>query len=187
MYLIVGLGNPGARYEGTRHNAGFAAIDALAEGQSVSWKSEHKALTARIQMHNEDLLLVKPQTFMNLSGEAVQALMTWYKVRPEKLIVFSDDVNLDLARLRIRAKGSHGGQNGLRNIIEHIGDSFMRVRIGVGKCPPNRDLANWVLSKFTETERADFLFAVHKIPELLKLFLEKGIEPCMERFNGPLR
>ena len=113
MYLVVGLGNPGSQYENTHHNAGFLAVDTLAE--SSNWKSEHKAFTQKIQIASEDVLLAKPQTYMNLSGESVQALMTWYKIKPANLIVISDDVNLDLGRIRIRAKGSHGGQNGLRN------------------------------------------------------------------------
>lgn len=186
MFLVVGLGNPGARYENTRHNAGFCAVDFLA-GPGATWKSEHKALTCRLSVSGREVLLAKPQTFMNLSGEAVQALMNWYKIKKAELLVFSDDVNLDLGRLRVRAKGSHGGQNGLKNIIEKIGDDFVRVRIGVGKCPAGWELSNWVLSKFSEGERADFLFAAGKAPEVLREFFAGGVERCMDKFNGPLR
>lgn len=183
MYLIVGLGNPGNQYENTHHNAGFMAVESLAD-PSKAWKSEHKALTQKTQIAGKEVLLVKPQTFMNLSGEAVQALMTWYKVSPSELLVFSDDINLDAGRIRVRADGSHGGQNGLRNIIDHIGPKFPRVRLGVGKCPPKWDLANWVLSKFPPADRELFDAAVKKIPELVRCYFESGIAKCMERFNG---
>lgn len=183
MHLIVGLGNPGAQYANTHHNAGFAAVESLTDSFK-EWKSEHKALTQKISIAGEDVLLAKPQTFMNLSGEAVQALMTWYKVKPDSLLVFSDDVNLDVGRIRVRARGSHGGQNGLRNIIEHIGDGFPRVRLGVGKCPPKWDLANWVLSKFPPEDRAAFDFALKKIPALVECYFKSGIGKCMENYNG---
>lgn len=182
MYLVVGLGNPGSQYENTHHNAGFLAVDTLAE--SSNWKSEHKALTQKIQIASEDVLLAKPQIYMNLSGESVQALMTWYKIKPSNLIVISDDVNLDLGRIRIRAKGSHGGQNGLRNIIEKIGDQFMRIRLGVGKCPEHYDLSNWVLAKFSKDDREVFNKTLEKMPALLNCYFKNGIETCMERYNG---
>lgn len=118
MYLIVGLGNPGTQYSNTHHNAGFMAVEKLAT--SGDWKSEHKALTQKVVVGGQECLLAKPQTYMNLSGESVQALMTWYKIKPEQLLVFSDDINLDVGRIRCRANGSHGGQNGLRNIIEKL-------------------------------------------------------------------
>lgn len=183
MYLIVGLGNPGSQYENTHHNAGFMAVQKLSE-DSKPWKSEHKALTQKVSIAGEEVLLVKPQTFMNLSGEAVQALMTWYKVSPEHLLVFSDDINLDVGRIRVRAGGSHGGQNGLRNIIEHIGDKFPRVRFGVGKCPLKWNLANWVLAKFSGEDREKFDLALDKVPALVECYFRLGIAKCMERYNG---
>lgn len=183
MYLIVGLGNPGTQYANTHHNAGFAAVEKLADANR-EWKSEHKALTQKVSVAGEEVLLVKPQTFMNLSGEAVQALMTWYKVKADHLLVFSDDINLDVGRIRVRASGSHGGQNGLRNIIEYIGDKFPRVRFGVGKCPPKWDLANWVLSKFPPEDREAFENAIAKVPALVECYFKFGIEKCMEKFNG---
>ena len=114
----------------------------------------------------------------------MQALMTWYKVKADHLLVFSDDINLDVGRIRVRASGSHGGQNGLRNIIEHIGDKFPRVRFGVGKCPPKWDLANWVLSKFPPEDREAFENAIAKVPALVECYFKFGIKKCMEKFNG---
>lgn len=182
MYLIVGLGNPGTQYSGTHHNAGFMAVEKLAT--SSDWKSEHKALTQKVTIDGVECLLAKPQTFMNLSGESVQALMTWYKIKPEQLLVFSDDINLDAGRIRCRLSGSHGGQNGLRNIIDHIGDKFPRVRFGVGKCPPKFDLAGWVLAKFPPEDKVLFDEAISKVPELVKCYFKFGMEKCMERYNG---
>ena len=169
MYLIVGLGNPGTQYSNTHHNAGFMAVEKLADS-SKDWKSEHKALTMKVNIAGEECLLVKPQTYMNLSGEAVQALMTWYKVKVDHLLVFSDDINLDVGRIRCRANGSHGGQNGLRNIIEHVGEKF--------------DLSNWVLAKFSPEDRPKFDEAIAKVPALVECYFKLGIEKCMERYNG---
>lgn len=183
MYLIVGLGNPGNQYENTHHNAGFMAVEKLAD-PGKSWKSEYKALTQKVTVGGEEVLLAKPQTYMNLSGEAVQALMTWYKVKPSQLLVFSDDINLDVGRIRVRANGSHGGQNGLRNIIEHVGDQFARVRFGVGKCPLKWDLSNWVLAKFPPEDRPVFDEAIGKVPALVECYFKNGIAKCMERYNG---
>ena len=183
MYLIVGLGNPGTQYSNTHHNAGFMAVDTLADSLKA-WKEEHKALTMKVSIAGVDCLLAKPQTYMNLSGEAVHSLMTWYKVKVDQLLVFSDDVNLDVGRIRCRANGSHGGQNGLRNIIEHVGDRFPRIRFGVGKCPPKYDLSNWVLAKFPSEDRPKFDEAIAKVPALVECYLKSGIEKCMERYNG---
>lgn len=182
MYLIVGLGNPGTQYSNTHHNAGFMAVEKLAT--SGDWKSEHKALTQKVVVGGQECLLAKPQTYMNLSGESVQALMTWYKIKPEQLLVFSDDINLDVGRIRCRANGSHGGQNGLRNIIEKIGDKFPRIRFGVGKCPPKFDLSNWVLAKFPPEDRPAFDVALEKVKPLVECYFKFGIEKCMERYNG---
>ena len=155
MYLIVGLGNPSSQYENTRHNAGFIAVDKLAN-PNATWKSEHNALTQKIKIGSEEVLIAKPQTFMNRSGDAVLPLLSWYKIPLNRLIVLVDDVQLDCGRIRVRGKGSHGGQNGLRDIIEKVGDSFSRVRFGVGKCPTQWDLADWVLSKFTKEDAVIF-------------------------------
>ncbi len=183
MNLIVGLGNPGSQYENTHHNAGFMAVEKLSD-VSKPWKSELRALTQKVSIAGRDVLLAKPQTYMNLSGESVQALMTWYKVLPENLLVLSDDINLDVGRIRVRSGGSHGGQNGLRNIIEHIGDRFPRVRFGVGKCPLKWDLANWVLAKFSGEDREKFELALDKVFALVECYFGQGIAKCMERYNG---
>ena len=184
-WLAVFLGNPGLRYEGTRHNAGFMAADAFAKKHGLDiTRSRFRALTATCRIGDETVLLMKPQTYMNLSGEAVQALMTWYKVKVDHLLVFSDDINLDVGRIRCRKDGSHGGQNGLRNIIEHVGDKFPRIRFGVGKCPPKFDLSNWVLAKFSPEDRPAFEEAISKVPALVECYFKLGIEKCMERYNG---
>lgn len=185
MYLIVGLGNPSSQYENTRHNAGFIAVDKLAD-PNTTWKSEHKALTQKIKIGSEEVLIAKPQTFMNRSGDAVLPLLSWYKIPLNRMIVLVDDVQLDCGRIRVRAKGSHGGQNGLRHIIEKVGDSFSRVRFGVGKCPPQWDLADWVLSKFTKEDAVIFQSTLKHVSPLISLWLSKGIEACMDRYNGPL-
>lgn len=183
MHIIVGLGNFGTQYTNTHHNAGFMAIDKLAD-PNKEWKLEHKALTMKVTLFGEDVLLAKPQTYMNLSGEAVLALMSWYKFKVEDLLVFSDDINLDIGRIRVRAHGSHGGQNGLKNIIEKIGDKFARVRFGVGKCPPKFDLSNWVLAKFSPEDKILFENALSKIPSLVECYFKLGVDKCMERYNG---
>jgi len=182
MHIIIGLGNPGPKYVNTRHNLGFMAIDSIAE--SSVWKSECKAETQKMQIAGKDILLAKPQTFMNLSGECVQALMTFYKVKPENLLVFSDDINLACGKMRIRPNGSAGGQNGLKNIIEHIGQNFARVRIGAGKVPEHWDLINWVLSPISKEDKPLCEEAISKVKELCQVYLTKGVETVQNLFNG---
>ncbi len=154
-YIIVGLGNPGMQYCKTRHNAGFILIDALAEKYSVKIdRIKYKALTAEATVCGKKVLLMKPQTFMNLSGDAVGEAARFYKIAPSNIIVLSDDISLDVGKLRVRRKGSAGGHNGLKSINERIGsDEYPRIKIGVGQKPhPDYDLADWVLSSFTEEE-----------------------------------
>ena len=154
-FIVVGLGNPGKDYENTRHNAGFLAIDYVAEKKGVRIdRSRFKALTATTDINGKGVLLMKPQTFMNLSGEAVSEAARFYKVAPENIIVLSDDVNLDVGRLRARKNGSAGGQKGLNDIIEKLStQEIPRIRVGVGKKPhPDYDMKDWVLSNFTKTE-----------------------------------
>ena len=149
-WLIVGLGNPGEKYENTRHNVGFQVIDELAErqGRPVQ-RLKFKALTGLLTIGGEKALVMKPVTYMNLSGEAVRPAADFYKLPPERILVISDDVALAAGRLRIRAKGSAGGHNGLKSIIQHLGtDQFPRIRVGVGEKPhPDYDLADWVLGR----------------------------------------
>ena len=154
-YIIVGLGNPGIQYARTRHNAGFMAVDALAKKYNVSVnRSKFKALVGDAEISGKRVLLMKPQTFMNLSGEAVSEAARFYKLTPDRIIVLSDDISLDVGKLRLRRKGSAGGHNGLKSIGELIGtDDYPRLKIGVGKKPhPEYDLAAWVLSNFNDSE-----------------------------------
>ena len=154
-YLVVGLGNPGAEYVRTRHNAGFLAVDALAKALGASLdRARFKALVGEAMLAEQRVLLMKPQTFMNLSGDAVREAAAFYHIAPDHVIVIYDDVTLDVGRLRVRGKGSDGGHNGMKSIIAQLGSNeFARVRIGVGKKPhPQYDLADWVLSAFSAEE-----------------------------------
>jgi PTH1 family peptidyl-tRNA hydrolase len=184
LHLFAGLGNPGQKYANTRHNLGFMAVDKLALEAGGVWKSECKAQTLKLNIAGRDVLLAKPQTFMNLSGESIQALMVFYKVKPENLLVFSDDVNLACGKLRIRPSGSAGGQNGLKNIIEKIGQNFARVRIGAGQCPQNWELINWVLSAISEEDMQACKEVLSKILPLSEIYLSKGIEAAQNFFNS---
>ena len=155
-HLIVGLGNPGDKYYNTRHNAGFLTLDYIAEKLGIKInKIKFKALVGEAQMSGKRVLLMKPQTFMNLSGEAVREAAAFYKIPAENIIVISDDINLDVGKMRVRKNGSDGGQKGLRSIINLMAtDEFPRVRLGVGKKPhPDYDLADWVLSEFKKDEQ----------------------------------
>lgn len=184
MYLIAGLGNPGSKYEKTRHNLGFMAVDRLASGGE--WKEQHKALTQKISIGKHSVVLAKPQTYMNLSGESIQPLLSWYKIPVQHLVVLVDDINLECGRLRVRGKGSHGGQNGLRSIIGLMGDDFSRIRIGAGKCPPGWDLADWVLSKLTTDDAKLCDSALGHVPAAIRSLLDDGLTACMGKYNGPL-
>ena len=185
-WLIVFLGNPGPKYECTRHNAGFMAGDALAKKLGVSInKARFKALTASAEINGEKVLLMKPQTFMNLSGEAVGQAARFYKVAPEHVIVVSDEVSLPLGKLRVRMKGSAGGHNGLKSIIASLGsDAFPRVRIGVGAPPhPDYDMADWVLAVFRNQDLEDMLRAASQAAEAVITYVTDGPERAMNRFN----
>ena len=185
-WLIVFLGNPGPKYECTRHNAGFMAGDALAKKLGVSInKARFKALTASAEINGEKVLLMKPQTFMNLSGEAVGQAARFYKVAPEHVIVVSDEVSLPLGKLRVRMKGSAGGHNGLKSIIASLGsDAFPRVRIGVGAPPhPDYDMADWVLAVFRNQDLEDMLAAAAQAAEAVITYVTDGPERAMNRFN----
>ena len=185
-WLLVFLGNPGPKYECTRHNAGFMAADALAKKLGVSInRARFKALTASAEINGEKVLLMKPQTYMNLSGEAVGEAARFYKILPEHVIVVSDEVSLPLGRLRVRMKGSAGGHNGLKSIIASLGsDNFPRVRIGVGAPPhPDYDMADWVLSVFRNQDLEDMLSAADKAAEAVITYVTDGPERTMNRFN----
>lgn len=185
MKLIIGLGNPGPKYAGTRHNVGFEVIDYLAAGPGTTpFREKFEASFAELKEGGETLLLVKPLTFMNLSGKAARALADFYKVSVADVLVICDDFNLPLGKLRLRAKGSHGGQNGLRNVQEQFGtDAYARLRIGVG-APNFGDAVDHVLTKFKAGERAAVDDAVAQAAQAALLWARSGIEAAMNRFNA---
>jgi PTH1 family peptidyl-tRNA hydrolase len=186
MKLVVGLGNPTARYDKTRHNVGFEVIDALADKYNIALDTmKHKGMYGKGKIDGQSVILLKPMTFMNLSGESVALVSGYYKVAPEDIIVIYDDINLDVGRLRIREKGSAGGHNGMKNIIAHLGtEEFPRLRIGVGMKPPKMDLADYVLSHFSEEEQALMNQGYDKACEALKLLLLDDIPQAMNQYNG---
>ena len=186
MYIIVGLGNPSREYENTRHNVGFDVIDALAGKEGVRMlEKKHKAVIGKGNIAGNAVVLAKPQTYMNLSGESVRELVSFYKADEKaQLIVVSDDVSLDLGQIRIRKKGSAGGHNGLKNIIANLGhDEFIRVRMGVGKKPEHYDLVNYVLGHFTKEERKVMDAAAGEAAQAIEVILSEGPEAAMNRFN----
>ena len=185
MKLIVGLGNPGPRYRGTVHNVGFDVVDAVAGRRGVSFEAAPAdALMARLRDVDGGALLVKPLTFMNVSGEAVGALQRYFRIPVEDMLVVVDDISLPAGRLRVRRSGSAGGHNGLKSIIGALGSQeFARVRVGVGGGEPRRDLADHVLGRFAADERPIIAEAVTRTADAAELFLAEGIAPVMNRFN----
>lgn len=186
-FLIVGLGNPGEKYSFTRHNAGFLCVDLLAEQNGFSLKRlKFRSLTADTTLAGHRCLVLKPQTFMNNSGEAVRDAAAFYKIPPERILVIFDDVSLDVGRLRIRRKGTDGGHNGMKSIIYHLNsDAFPRIKIGVGKKPhPDYDLADWVLSSFKKDEQPPLKAALKRACEAVPLILDGQIDEAMNRCNS---
>ncbi len=186
-WLIVGLGNPGDNYVRTRHNVGFRAADALAAALGVKIdRAKYRGLTAQAVWQGQKLLLLKPQTFMNLSGLSVMDATRFYKLPPERVIVLFDDISLDVGRLRVRADGSAGGHNGIKSIIGSLNSqSFPRVKIGVGAKPhPDYDLADWVLSNFTQEEEKLLGPAVERGAEAALEIIRSGVPSAANRFNG---
>ncbi len=185
-WIVVFLGNPGPKYNGTRHNAGFMAADAMAKQLNVSInKLRFKALTATVSIGGEKVLLLKPQTYMNLSGESVGQAAKFYKVSPEHIIVISDEVALPVGKLRIRKSGSAGGHNGLKNIIQHLGtDRFPRMRMGVGSAPhPDYDMADWVLGTFKNKDAEDMAALAEKVSDAVQCYIKEGPDRAMNKFN----
>ena len=185
--LVVGLGNPGEKYENTRHNVGFLTVDELAERARVPvQKLKHRALTNTLEVGGVKVLLMKPVTYMNLSGEAVGEAARFYKLPPERVLVISDDVSLPLGKLRIRKGGSAGGHNGLKSIIQHLGtDQFPRIKVGVGQKPhPDYDMADWVLSKFAGEDLKTITEAIRKAADAVECLIQEGPDKAMNRFNG---
>ena len=186
-WLIVGLGNPGKQYERTRHNCGFMAIDLLAKNLGCKIdKGKFQGLYGQIAYHGAKLFLLKPQTFMNLSGRSILQLSAYYNIPPQRIIVLFDDISLEPGRLRIRADGSAGGHNGIKSIIQELGSQdFPRVKIGVGaKAHPDQDLADWVLSGFTNAEEKALSAALEKAGEAALCILENGTAEAANRYNG---
>lgn len=186
LFLVIGLGNPGTKYEFTRHNVGFLTMDLLAEkyGIKIS-KLKHKALLGDGDIEGQRVILAKPQTFMNLSGESVRELADWYKVPMEKVIVVYDDVDLALGKIRVRQGGSSGTHNGMKSIIYQLQqDTFPRVRIGIGRPPENWDLADFVLSKFTNEEKTTISESIKRASLAISTIIAEGTEEAMNRFNG---
>ena len=185
-WIVAFLGNPGLKYEGTRHNAGFMTAEALCKKKNFAInKARFQALTAQVDLGGERVLLMKPQTYMNLSGQAVSQAARFYKIPPEHILVVSDEVSLPIGKLRIRVKGSAGGHNGLRNIIEQLGtENFPRIRLGVG-APPNPDfeMVDWVLSVFRNEDAAEMEKAAARAAEAVECYIEKGPDKAMNLYN----
>jgi PTH1 family peptidyl-tRNA hydrolase len=184
--VVVGLGNPGSRYHGTRHNVGFAVIDSLAESPRCGkFQERFQALVAEWCPDEGKILLVKPQTYMNLSGRAVRQLIDFYQLPLDSLLVVCDDFNLPLGKLRARARGSHGGHNGLRDIQHHLGTSeYARLRIGVG-APAEGEAVDFVLGRFRPSERPMIDDAVARSAQAVSVWATQGIDACMNQFNAP--
>lgn len=185
-WIVAFLGNPGLKYNGTRHNAGFMAADAMEKKLGVSInKMRFKALTQTADIGGKKVLLMKPQTYMNLSGDAIAQAANFYKVPPERVIVVSDETALPIGRLRIRRGGSAGGHNGLKSVIARLGtDQFPRIRLGVGDKPhPDYDMADWVLSTFKGQDAADMELVAKKAADAVECYITEGADRAMNRFN----
>lgn len=186
-WLIVGLGNPGRQYDRTRHNAGFRAMESLARRLGCPLdRVKFQGRMGQCTHGGQKLVLLLPQTFMNLSGNAVAEAVRFYRLPPERVLVLCDDISLEPGRLRVRGSGSAGGHNGLKNIIAHLGtDQFPRVKVGVGNKPrPDSDMAAWVLGKFTGPDREAMEAAVKKAADAVTCLIEQGADKAMAQFNG---
>lgn len=186
MYIIVGLGNPGKDYEMTRHNVGFRVIDKLADEYNIDVREKkHKGLIGKGVIDGNKVVLVKPQTFMNLSGECVREVMDYYKEEPENVIVVYDDISLDVAKLRVRPKGSAGGHNGIKSLIAHLGtDVFPRVKFGVGDKPKGRDLADYVLGHFSKEENVEIEDRLKTACDAIVCIMNEDCAAAMNKYNA---
>lgn len=186
-YIIAGLGNPGTKYEMTRHNAGFLAMDLLAIEEDIDIKKlKHHSLVCDAVINGKRCLLMKPQTMMNNSGEAIGEASRFYKIPPQNVIILYDDISLDVGQTRIRRKGSAGGHNGIKSIIAHLGsEEFPRIKIGVGKKPnPEYDLVNWVLGRFPKEQESDLKSALENSTKALRLIVNDEIDKAMNLYNS---
>ena len=186
MKLIVGLGNPGSEYRDTRHNVGFKVVDELARRHDVqSWNEKFGGLEAKVRVGDEVVILTKPLSFMNLSGQAVQGFSAFYKIDTPDILIIVDDVELPLGRLRARPGGGAGGHNGLKSVIQSLGtEEFSRLRIGVGRGEAGKNLSSFVLGRFTEEEHETITAAVLRAADATEVFIEQGIAPAMNIFNA---
>ena len=187
IFIVAGLGNPGREYATTRHNAGFAVVDALAARRSIVWRTQLR-FAAKVgrwdRADGRTGVLTKPQTFMNDSGRAVRALADFYKVLPVEIIVVYDDLTIELGRVKLSVRGSAGGHNGVASLLEHLGDGFVRYRIGIGpKRPPEMDLKDFVLGRFTPEEQTVFDQLITTYVDGLDLLIERGLETAMNQLN----
>lgn len=186
MIIIAGLGNPGKEYANTRHNVGFMAIDALASKYGIDVnEKKHKAIIGKGTINGQKVILAKPQTFMNLSGESLRELVDYYKPEVEtQVIVVYDDITLDVGGIRVRKKGSAGGHNGMKSIIAHLGtENFQRVRVGIGEKPARMDLADWVLSRFSKEDLAILEDSLGEAVDAVTMLTEGGIDEAMNKYN----
>lgn len=188
MKLITGLGNPGSKYENTRHNAGFVVVSKLAEKHSIQGKSESKfnSIIGKGKISGEDVIIMQPLTYMNLSGQALSAVMNFYKIEKENIIIVYDDISLDMGVVRFRANGTDGGHNGIKSIIQHLGgdNKFARLKVGIGPQPQFLSSENFVLQKFTQ-EETNFLQKIIPVCEdSLEFWLKNDTERAMNKFNG---
>jgi len=185
-WIVVFLGNPGAKYANTRHNIGFMTAEVIEKKYNLSInRLKFKALTALGEINGEKVFFMKPQTYMNLSGEAVKPAADFYKVPPDHILVISDDITLDIGRLRLRRSGSAGGHNGLKNIIEKIGDGFPRLKVGVGIPPhPDYSIIDWVLSSFHGKDADEISAAVKRAADAVESVIVNGIDKTMNKFNS---
>lgn len=186
MIIIAGLGNPGKEYVNTRHNVGFMAIDALASKYGIDVnEKKHKAIIGKGTINGQKVILAKPQTFMNLSGESLRELVDYYKPEVEtQVIVVYDDITLDVGGIRVRKKGSAGGHNGMKSIIAHLGtENFQRVRVGIGEKPARMDLADWVLSRFSKEDLTILEDSLGEAVDAVTMLTEGGIDEAMNKYN----
>jgi peptidyl-tRNA hydrolase, PTH1 family len=185
MFIIAGLGNPGREYAGTRHNVGFAAIDELADHYRIGVDCEkHKALIGKGMIEGEKVILAKPLTYMNRSGDSLREILSYYKLPPEQLLVIYDDIDLAVGQLRIRGKGSAGGHNGMKSIVAGVGsEAFPRIRVGIGAKPPRMDLADYVLGHFPGEELPEIRDGIEQAAEAAAMIVQGEIAEAMNHFN----
>ncbi len=185
MFIIIGLGNPGREYQNTRHNVGYLTVDAIADAYGIDiLEKKHKAIIGKGVIDGRKVILVKPLTYMNLSGESVREVTDYYKTDPKtEILVIYDDTSMPVGQLRIRKKGSAGGHNGIKNIISHVGDVFPRIKIGIGEKPKGYDLADYVLGHFTDDEKKTLCESAKKATEAVRLILNGEIDEAMNEYN----